>query len=471
MPPESGSTRASRRSASWTNSSSSSRASTDLVAWEAEVAAVDEEVLADVELEVEVVLLRDDAEPLRGSRDRRARGRGRGRAASPPLAGETAPIIRIVELLPAPFGPRKPNVSPRVDREVDPVDRDEVAEALRQPVRLDQRSVVHAATLANTGTTKNAEPRDSEELRGSTGTILPRRRPPVKREALAVGSRRQRSASSGSSTRMRVPAPGGLSSTNVPSSASTRSRRPPRPDPSLGFAPPQPSSATSTTRTSSRGATRIVADVALAYLSTLVSASTTTKYAALSTRGVQRSASSTVTTVTEIGALPASARTAAPEPLQGQDLRMEPAGELAELLVGPGQLDQRPVEVLLRLVRVGAQLADREVDGMRDADEVLLRPVVEVPLEPLPLGVARRDDARARAPDLLLDLLPGGDVEPAQEVAEPALGVVHDRRRPVDDEPLARSAPTCSYSTTPGGSPSRRRVEVLARRGRRPPLR
>jgi hypothetical protein len=31
----------------------------------------------------------------------------------PPLAGETAPIMRIVELLPAPFGPRKPNVSPR----------------------------------------------------------------------------------------------------------------------------------------------------------------------------------------------------------------------------------------------------------------------------------------------------------------------------------------------------------------------
>ena len=31
----------------------------------------------------------------------------------PPLAGDTAPIIRMVELLPAPFGPRKPNVSPR----------------------------------------------------------------------------------------------------------------------------------------------------------------------------------------------------------------------------------------------------------------------------------------------------------------------------------------------------------------------
>src|SRR5258705_2828329 len=31
----------------------------------------------------------------------------------PPDGGETQPIMRIVELLPAPFGPRKPNASPR----------------------------------------------------------------------------------------------------------------------------------------------------------------------------------------------------------------------------------------------------------------------------------------------------------------------------------------------------------------------
>src|SRR2546430_7660553 len=31
----------------------------------------------------------------------------------PPVAGDTHPIIRIVELLPAPFGPRNPNASPR----------------------------------------------------------------------------------------------------------------------------------------------------------------------------------------------------------------------------------------------------------------------------------------------------------------------------------------------------------------------
>src|SRR5579859_1821289 len=33
---------------------------------------------------------------------------------SPPDGGETQPIIRIVEDLPAPFGPRKPNTSPRL---------------------------------------------------------------------------------------------------------------------------------------------------------------------------------------------------------------------------------------------------------------------------------------------------------------------------------------------------------------------
>ena len=61
----------------------------------------------------------------------------------PPLGGETAPIIRIVELLPAPFGPRKPNVSPALDREVDPVDGGEVAVALGQALGVDHRLVRH----------------------------------------------------------------------------------------------------------------------------------------------------------------------------------------------------------------------------------------------------------------------------------------------------------------------------------------
>ena len=78
-----------------------------------EVAAVDVEVVAHVELGVEGVLLRAHPDAARGSRARRWPGRGRGSAASPPLTGETAAIIRIVEDLPAPLGPRKPNDSPR----------------------------------------------------------------------------------------------------------------------------------------------------------------------------------------------------------------------------------------------------------------------------------------------------------------------------------------------------------------------
>ena len=52
--------------------------------------------------------------------------------------------MRIVEDLPAPLGPRKPNASPRHDVDVDAVDRDEIAEALHQSPSVDQRFVSHA---------------------------------------------------------------------------------------------------------------------------------------------------------------------------------------------------------------------------------------------------------------------------------------------------------------------------------------
>ena len=71
---------------------------------------------------------------------------------------------------------------------------------------------------------------------------------------------------------------------------------------------------------------------------------------------------------------------------------------------------------------------------MRDADEVLLRSVVEVPLEALPFRVARGDDPRARLPDLFLHALAGSDVEPAQQVPEAPFRIVDDGRGPVDDE-------------------------------------
>ena len=78
---------------------------------QAEVAAVDEQVLAHAQLGVEVVGLRDDAElrpdlgPVRVGvepEDREVAGGAR----------ETAPTMRIVVDLPAPFGPSSPNDSP-----------------------------------------------------------------------------------------------------------------------------------------------------------------------------------------------------------------------------------------------------------------------------------------------------------------------------------------------------------------------
>ena len=57
----------------------------------------------------------------------------------PDVIGATQPIIRIVELLPAPFGPRNPNASPRSTSKSMPSTAVNVAEALGQAVGDDQR--------------------------------------------------------------------------------------------------------------------------------------------------------------------------------------------------------------------------------------------------------------------------------------------------------------------------------------------
>ena len=57
----------------------------------------------------------------------------------PPDTGETQPIIRIVEVLPAPFGPEEAERLAGRDVEVDAVDRGELAEPLRQPAGMDER--------------------------------------------------------------------------------------------------------------------------------------------------------------------------------------------------------------------------------------------------------------------------------------------------------------------------------------------
>ena len=79
---------------------------------QAEVAAVDEQVLPYGQLGVQCVVLRHDAEaradpPPVGGRVHAEHPE------RPPVGAETQAIIRIVDDLPAPLGPRKPNASPR----------------------------------------------------------------------------------------------------------------------------------------------------------------------------------------------------------------------------------------------------------------------------------------------------------------------------------------------------------------------
>ena len=62
----------------------------------------------------------------------------------------------------------------------------------------------------------------------------------------------------------------------------------------------------------------------------------------------------------------------------------------------------RLVEQLGRERRVGLELAAREPQRQRQADEVLLRAVVQVALDPAPRVVARGHDAGARRAQLLL---------------------------------------------------------------------
>ena len=113
MPPDSGSTLLVARSVELHELEQLGRPPLALGARDVEVAAVDDEVLLDGQLVVELVGLRHDAEPGADPPAVRSPGRGRRRAASPSVTGDVQPIIRIVDDLPAPFGPRNPNASPR----------------------------------------------------------------------------------------------------------------------------------------------------------------------------------------------------------------------------------------------------------------------------------------------------------------------------------------------------------------------
>ncbi len=108
------------------------------LATQPEVAPVYQQVLSNRQLVVEGVFLRYDTQ-LRPDSGPCVVGSMPNTLRSPPVAGETQPIIRIVELLPAPFGPRKPNASPCITSTSMPSTATKVAEPLGE-VRADTRA-------------------------------------------------------------------------------------------------------------------------------------------------------------------------------------------------------------------------------------------------------------------------------------------------------------------------------------------
>jgi hypothetical protein len=83
------------------------------------------------------------------------------------------------------------------------------------------------------------------------------------------------------------------------------------------------------------------------------------------------------------------------EPAVAEHGRVDPAGELAQLLDGELRLLARPGDELGCGRRVFAHLRLGHPERDRDRDHPLLRAVVQIALDPAALGVGRRDDPLA----------------------------------------------------------------------------
>ncbi len=109
---------------------------------------------------------------------------------------------------------------------------------------------------------------------------------------------------------------------------------------------------------------------------------------------------------------------------------MDPTSELTELLEPERQLVARLRDQLRRGRRVLGEPRPGDAKPERERDQPLLRTVVEVPLEPPPLGVAGLDDARTRRRQLLEGLrICNGDCDEVREFLEPRLGVAWESAR------------------------------------------
>ena len=241
----------------------------------------------------------------------------------------------------------------------------------------------------------------------------------------------------GSSTAIRVPAPAGLCSARVPPCAATRSARPARPVPAVGAAPPIPSSATTSWSTPSLRAAQ---------------------HGDPRRRGVlervgQRLAGDEVRDRLDLGRCAIAGglhldghRRSAGEVLErGREPLVQPrrahaGGERAQVRDRRRHLVHRGVERRLEDLRLPGQRTLQPPEHDPERDEPLLRPVVQIALDPAALRVPRLGDPRAR----------GLHLRRAGAAARPATGRARPRRPPR----RARRA----------GDPVQRRCRATARR-------
>ena len=123
-----------------------------------------------------------------------------------------------------------------------------------------------------------------------------------------------------------------------------------------------------------------------------------TVYAAVSTPGAKRpSARLRIRTGTRPSSASASTAAASPSSASTAGRSHARAREAPRSLRA---IPLRLVEASSAFECTGRQLRAREAQRQRESDEPLLRAVVEITLEPLPLGIACLDDARARRAQL-----------------------------------------------------------------------
>ena len=195
----------------------------------------------------------------------------------------------------------------------------------------------------------------------------------------------------------RVPPPGGALDQQAAVEASTRSRRPRSPAPA-GSAPPTPSSVTSIatrpfarmTSMSDAGGICVLDDVGERFGRDEVDGRLDGGWEPLRTDGQ----------VDRHGRTPRERGECGWEAFLGQDRRVDAACERAQLAEGVDDLGVRLGEELVRRRTSVGEPAAGELEREPDPEQALLRSVMEVALEPPPLGVAGLDDPRPRGAHL-----------------------------------------------------------------------